>query len=359
MIKRTTIVRPGVRSRGMVATLILTVAVLMLLPTVLLVAEDASVVYLEGDPEVRTAAGATDWLDFGSRVRSGDSVVTGRFDMVELEQGPGASIRVDPGTVFTIREVERDGRRENVMTNSVGSVSYRFQRVTGRAEPRVGTAATVAGVRGTELTVYAGADGSSMFLVETGEVEVSSAGESVSLFANEGVEVPAGRPPGQKFEIIGRAIDFSDWASDKRDEFLQDPLRSLDGVAVQLEEYYRELAELQELYADARGRYDEIYADLTAAVEEYGRESEEADALREILSPVSNEATTHAFNIRYFALTALSARRHLLGQMYVEMRSRYILDRSNPRYTGFASRYSEVLDRYENQVITHLVDVDI
>ncbi|TVR67919.1 MAG: hypothetical protein EA427_11950, partial [Spirochaetaceae bacterium] len=202
----------GARYRSGVPAL---VVLLLLAMAVAVPADDAAVTYLEGEPEVRTAGGRTDWLDFGSTVRPGDSVVTGRFDFVELQQGGAATIRVNADTVFTIREVDRAGQRETVMSNSVGSVSYRFQRVTGRAEPRVGTATTVAGVRGTELTIYAGADGSSLFLVESGLVEVSSAGRSVELAANQAVEVAVGREPGAVFEWKGRELDFSSWNQER------------------------------------------------------------------------------------------------------------------------------------------------
>ena len=322
-------------------------------------ADDASVVYLEGDPELRRASGGTDWIDFGSVLRSGDSVVTGRSDFVELEQGAAATIRVNANTVFTIREVERGGQRETVMSNSVGSVGYRFSQVAGRREPRVGTSTTVAGVRGTELTIFAGADGSSLFVVESGEVEVTSAGQSVSLLANEGVEVPAGGPPGEKFEIIGRAVDFAEWNEGKFEQFLADPVAAVEGVGAQLREYYAELDELRGLYADARERYDVVYADLLAAVEEHGRESSEADEIRTALDPLINETTVHFFNIRYYGLTALSLRRHVLGQMYVQMRSRNILNTGDPTYRAFLAEYQEIIREFEERATEELVAVDI
>ncbi|MFW5695964.1 MAG: FecR family protein, partial [Alkalispirochaeta sp.] len=167
-------------------------------------AQDATVVYLEGEPELRTTQGAIDWLDFGMSLRAGESVVTGGNDFVEMEYGDASTIEVQPDTVFTVREVERGGERRTVMSNSAGAVKYRFNRLTGRSEPDIGTSSVVAGVRGTEVAVYAGGEGSSLFVVESGEVEVTSAGSSVSLTQDEAVEVPAGGPPGEKYSVIGR-----------------------------------------------------------------------------------------------------------------------------------------------------------
>lgn len=324
-----------------------------------LLAQDASVVYLEGEPERRTAQGTTEWLDFGSPLVAGDSVVTGSFDFVELEQGAASTIQVEPDTVFTIREVETARGRQTVMSNSVGSVRYRFNRLAGRDEPQVGTSTVVAGIRGTEVTVYAGADGSSLFLVDSGEVEVTSAGESVSLTAAEGVEVPAGGPPGEKFEYLGRAIDFSEWNQERTERFLADPAGAVSDIRDQLDVYYAEIATLREQYADARARYDEQYAVVEELLEEYDPSSPEVQEARDLLSPLINETTVLAFNIRYYALTSLSLRRFVIGNMYMEMKSRYILDQEATPYQAFLSEYELLLAEFEESVTPELVAVDI
>lgn len=336
------------------AITIMILAALVLVPAGTALADDASVVYLEGDPEVRTAGGATDWLDFGSTVRAGDSVVTGRFDFVELEQGGAATIRVEADTVFTIREVERDGRRETVMSNSIGAVSYRFQRVTGRAEPRVGTATTVAGVRGTELTVYAGADGSSMFLVETGLVEVSSAGRSVELAANQAVEVAAGREPGEVFEWKGREIDFRSWNTDRIEEYLADPAGSTVALTERLDDFIEGVSDFRALYTEFSEEYNREF-DRFQAMEE----GDEKEALRQELLSFGQATRTQALNYRYYALSGLSLRRYVLGRMYVELKTRYILNRQDPQYQGFLREYRRFIEEFESGITPGLVEADI
>jgi hypothetical protein len=132
-------------------------------------AQEAEVTYLEGYPELKTQGGSRFELRFGDVLESGDSVITGSTDYAELEQGGANVIQVNENTVFTLRQVERGGRTETVFSSAAGSVAYRFNQVTGR-EPRIATATAAAGVRGTELTVYAGADGTSLFAVRSGEV---------------------------------------------------------------------------------------------------------------------------------------------------------------------------------------------
>jgi hypothetical protein len=317
-------------------------------------AQDTSVVYLEGDPELRTSRGRTDWLDFGSTLSAGDSVVTGRNDFVELEQGSAATIRVNPDTVFTIREVEERGERRQVMSNSTGSVGYRFNRLAGRDEPRIGTSSVVAGVRGTEVVVYAGANGSSLFLVETGLVDVTSAGRTVSLVENEGVEVPAGGPPGEKFEWLGRTIDFSEWNSQQLDSYLENPADGTVALISSLDEFIAGNKEYYDLFQEFSAEREELYERVTEM-----EEGDERETLRQELLQMNARNRTVVLNYRYNALSALSLRRYVLGRMYVELTTRYMLDRNNPVYQDFLVQYHEFLDRFEEGIVPQLVEADI
>ncbi|MFW6223644.1 MAG: FecR family protein, partial [Spirochaetota bacterium] len=224
---------------------------LLLAAAVVIPAQDAEVAYVEGFPELRSSGGARFELDFGDLVESGDSVITGATDYAELERGTGNTIRVNENTVFTLQQVEREGRTETVLENTVGSVSYRFNRVTGR-EPRIGTASAAAGVRGTELTVYAGDDGTSLFAVDSGLVDVEAEGRTVSLTENEAVEVVAGQAPGEKFEWLGAELDFSTWNADRLDVFLEDPLEGLVRIEERLNYFAEQVDETYVQYEDAR-----------------------------------------------------------------------------------------------------------
>jgi hypothetical protein len=313
--------------------------------------------YLEGFPELKSSGGTRYELDFGDLVESGDSVITGPTDYAELERGAGNTIRVNENTVFTLQQVEREGRTETVLQNTVGSVSYRFNRVTGR-EPRIGTASAVAGVRGTELTVYAGDDGTSLFAVTTGLVDVEAEGETVSLRENEAVEISPGRAPGEKFEWLGEELDFSTWNADRLDTFLEDPLEGLARIEERLN-YFAEQA--QQTYA----AYEESRAELDAAREEFQRlmeegETEAAEQLEdERIGPAMGRTGTLVLNYRYYALSALSMRRFVLGKIYMQMKTRYIFDRGNPVFNDFLRLYTSVLADYENTIVPRLVEADI
>ena len=321
----------------------------------ILMSQDAGVVYLEGWPSLRSG-GSSRELDFGLAVRPGDSVLTGRRDFVELDQG-GNTIRINADTVFTLREIERGGRRETVMTNTVGSVAYRFQTLAGRQQ-QVGTTTAVAGVRGTEFTVYAGSDGSSLFLVDTGLIEVESAGISVEVTADQGVEVLSGAAPGPVFERLGRPLDFSDWNQERIDATLDSPADAARRIQARLRFFQDEMTTLYALLEERR-------EDLTSAREAMAeqRETLDDDALRRFrrdnIDPITAETRVLFLNYRYHALSALSLRRYVLGSMYMQLKSRYILNPRDPKMVDFLAIHREILDEFEETTVPRLVPADI
>ncbi|MFP4065907.1 MAG: FecR domain-containing protein [Spirochaetaceae bacterium] len=320
-------------------------------------AQDAEVTYLEGFPELKSGGGSRYELDFGDLVKPGDSVITGKRDYAELEQGSGNSIRVNESTVFTLKQVEREGRTRTVLSNAVGSVSYRFRRATGR-EPGVETAGVAAGVRGTELTVYAADDGSSLFAVQSGLVDVESAGETVSLSENEAVEIAPGEPPGETFEWLGRELDFSSWNEERLDAFLDDPVEGLRRIRRRMDYFADRLEETYAAYREAR-------AELDAAREEADRLREDGDSVaeeelrQERIAPAMQQASTLVLNYRYYALSALSLRRFVLGKMYMQVKTRYILEADSSALQAFADQHAEIVEDFEERVVPRLVEADI
>lgn len=330
---------------------------LLLAAAVVIPAQEAEVAYLEGFPELKTSGGSRYELDFGDLVESGDSVITGPTDYAELERGAGNTIRVNENTVFTMQQVEREGRTETVLQNTVGSVSYRFNQVTGR-EPQIGTASAVAGVRGTELTVYAGDDGTSLFAVDSGIVEVEAEGRTVSLAENEAVEVVAGQAPGEKFEWLGEELDFSTWNADRLDTFLEDPLEGLARIEERLNYFAEQVEQTYAAYEDARAELDAARAEAQQLRDE-GKADEANEYVQSTVGPAMEQAGTLVLNYRYYALSALSMRRFVLGKMYMQMKTRYILDRDNPVFNDFLRLYTSVLGDYESNIVPRLVEADI
>ena len=315
-------------------------------------AQTAEATYIEGDPQHRDGGGTVAPLDYGNRVKTGDSVITGRYDQAELTQGTQAVIRVRPNTVFTIRELETGGKKEQVLTTAVGAVTMRFNRLAGN-EPRVGTVGTTAGIRGTELTVYAGPDGSSLFVVESGLVSVDAGGKTVELAENEGVEVSAAGAPGEKFSVIGRELDFSAWAAGKTEAILAAPEAALADVRTALSAFRAGLDEWTAKYRAAKIESDAAVAKMNAIADK----AEQAKFRDETWFPLALRTGNAVLNYRYYALSAFSLRRYVLGPMYVQLRSRN-LAKATPEYRAFKESYAALLADYKAVFGPYLDTVD-
>ncbi|GAB1482091.1 hypothetical protein MASR2M78_09060 [Treponema sp.] len=314
--------------------------------------QSTEVVYFEGDPSLRDGGGRVKALDYDSSVKTGDSILTGQRDIVELAQGKDTSIKIRPNTVFTIREIDKGGQKEQVLTASVGAVAMRFNRLSTK-EPRVGSVGTVAGIRGTELTIYAGPDGSALFVVDSGLVSLETAEGTVDLAQNEGVEVSASGIAGEKFSVIGREQDFSSWAEGKTEAFLADPITALEQVQIKMQDFRSGLDEWLAKYQAAKVESDAAVAKMNAISDK----AEQEKYRDETWAKLSLQTGNAVLNYRYHALSAFSMRRYVLGPMYVQQRTRNIL-KPSAEYAAFLKSYTSVLNEYKAVFGPYLDTVD-
>ena len=214
----------------------------------------ADVVYAEGEANIRFRSGSQREAGIGDRLNTGDTLKTGADGLVELDQ-KGVRLNIDSNTVFTLMEKERAGKTAGVLSLVLGSVKFRYDRITGQ-EPLIQTSSCVAGVRGTEFSVFAGVDGSALIVVDRGEVTVEAAGQSVALAPDEGVEVRPGQPPGDKFKVQRDQVDYSKWNEEKLALMLQDPVSALDSIGERLAAYIRDIEEYWNLYRQYKERLD-------------------------------------------------------------------------------------------------------
>ncbi len=162
----------------------------------------ADITYSEGDTTLKLKSGKQQDAQIGDVMNTGDTLKTGKDGLAELNQ-KGVTIKISNGTVFTLMEKSEAGQTASVMSLALGSIKFKYGKIGG-SEPQIRTNGAVAGVRGTEFTVFSGADGSTLFAVDSGQVTVESEGKSVDLAANQGVEVPLGQPPGDIIALQSR-----------------------------------------------------------------------------------------------------------------------------------------------------------
>ena len=332
--------------------LLLVLAAVFILP---LAAQNSDVVYLEGWVDVKTGSGDIYELFMGDEVRVGETVITGDDGLAELQPESGSRIIIHPGTVFSLQERTVNGQKRSVVSTALGSVAFRFNKMTG-AEPDIATPSMVAGIRGTEFTVFAGADGSSLIVVESGAVAVESQGRSVELAPNEGVEVQPGEAPGEKFQVMRGSLDFTAWNANRAEEMLADPLLALARMEIQL-------AELAEQVQEWGGRYEaniklvEQKRAEMRALAEAGKEEEARSLFSEQLRPLEVETSDMVLNYRYYSLSALNFRRHVMAGLYTRMKALHFSGAAVD-YQDFRAAYAGLLDYYEEMVVPRLVAAD-
>ncbi len=319
-------------------------------------AQKADIVYVDGWVDVKVHGELREAFE-GDVLKKGDSVITGNDSYAELSQKDLSSIIVKPDSIFTIQEREGENGKETVLTTTVGSVSFKFGKLFGK-EPVIATPGMVAGVRGTEFTVYAGQDGSALVAVKSGLVTVSSNGKAVDLGADEGVEVKPGQPPGDKFKLKGRELDFSTWNKEKYSALLADPLKGLDQMESRIDSFVEDIEEYSKILTSMKRERDNLRAEWQKLMDA-GRKDEAKKFYREKISPIELKLGPAFINRRYYSLSALSFRRYILGKLYVDMKGIYFADRDNPVYREFLDRYASVMDKFEKSVVPFLDVNDI
>lgn len=336
-------------------TRVLFLATLALLVAGIAAAQDAELVYVDyPEVEIRRPGGATILGDFGDQLSSGDSVITTRYGRAELELADGGTVRVNSDTVYSIQSTTVRGERQTVMNVALGSVRFKFNTIAGRREPVVGAPTAVAGVRGTEFVAHVASDGSTVFVVDEGIVDVSAEGESVRLVEGQGVEVTPGEKPGEPFDALSRAFDYEAYNQEKIDELLNSPERATIGHARRLSEFADQIDIIQPLYVESQ-------AALDAANEKV--RTLEGDAQVEFfeneLVPLRARTADLFDNMRFYALSGLSLRRHVLGRMYLLLSLEYANDTGDPVYQGFLDAYGEALSIYESRIVPMLDPTDL
>jgi len=330
--------------------------VLALCAAFALSAAPADVTYTEGDAVVKTKAGATHDVRIGDTLVTGDTLRTGSDGLAELDQ-TGVTIHVASNTVFTLMERQVTGQPSTVLSVALGSIKFKYGKLTG-TEPGVRTNGASAGVRGTEFSVYAGADGSTLITVDTGVVTVESQGKSVDLAADMGVDIPLGQPPGDPFTVQRNQIDYSQWNDSKVQAMLYDPLAALDNIETAMASYEQDVASYVKDFNDYSQQLKKERANYADILQKQGADIA-GKYNQDVVYPLMLKTLALGLNVRYSSLAALSLRRFVAGRLYVTERVKYIDREDSSEWQDFLQKYTIILDGFEKMIAPQLVEADI
>jgi hypothetical protein len=329
---------------------------LFLLGTLAFSATPADVTYVEGEASIRPKSGVPQDAQIGDLMNTGDTLRTGADGIAELAQ-KSVIIKISRNTVFTLMEKDQGGQTASVLSVALGSIKFRYDKLTGR-EPMVRTNGATAGVRGTEFSVFAGADGSTLIAVDSGQVTVESEGKSVDLAANEGVEVPLGKPPGEKIKVQSDQIDYRAWNDGKLAAMLVDPRSALASIETAMAGYIASVADFAARYAESSKQLEAEREKRKQIGVDKGKE-EAARYEDEVVTPLALNTGYLFLNVRFNSLAALSLRRYVAGRLYVFLKARFIVTPADAAWTGFLDRYAGLLQSFETSIAPHLVAGDI
>ncbi len=318
-------------------------------------AQDAEIVYVDyPEVEIKRPGRVAILADFGDELHAGDSVITTRFGEAELELADGGTVSIARDTIYQIQVIQSGGEPQTVMSVALGSVRFKFSTIVGRREPVVGVPTAVAGVRGTEFTAYVAADGATVFVVEEGKVDVSAGGGVVQLVGGQGVEVVPGERPGEPFDALKRAFDFSAYNDERMGELLRNPERAVIGHTRRLAEFADQIEILIPLYEEYKALLDAANTKL---------ETLEGDARQTFfeneLVPIRAQTADYFNTMRFYALSGLSLRRYVLGRMYLLLSLEYFDIPADTTYQGFLTAYDEALVIYESRIVPVLDPSDL
>jgi len=333
-----------------------TLAILsLLLVAAGLFAISAKVVDADGQATAQLKAGKTEKVVIGRTYTTGDSIRTGKNGLVELSQ-EGLTIRVAPSTVFTLMEKELAGKPKGVLAVTLGSVRMKYDRLTG-SEPLIQSVGCIAGVRGTELTVWAGADGASQLIVDSGLVSVEAFGKTVDVGPNEAVVVVNGQQPSEKFTVPRDRPDYRSWDAGRIEALLAEPLAALAGMRERLAYYVSNVADFRAKYLDVNARLKAARENMIKVKQEKGADAAAAFE-KEFVTPLVVQNGGLVLNYRYFGVAALSMRRFVGSRMYLMLKAKYAATPDDPVWTGFVERYADFLEEFEKSIVPVLVDAD-
>ena len=319
-------------------------------------AKAGEVVYREGEVMLKDA---TNWMhkaDFGDTVKTGDTIITGANGYTEIET-ENSTVKISNSTVFTFLETETGGKKRNALTCVTGSVLLKISKITGTA-PQINTLSANAGVRGTEFTLFAADNGSTLVAVNEGTVEVSAAGGVVVLAPDEGVEVAPGSPPGKKFKVLRGSLNYQDWNSGKIKEFLKEPVNSVYRLYSRMEDFIKEIEKIELTYNVNKKMLALERENLDTIKKKEGDDAAKAYYTDKVL-PLEAETSYQVLNIRYYALSALSLRRYILSRLYMLMKIKYIADPVNQTYIDYLYAHNQLLQLFEKRIVPYLVEDDI
>jgi hypothetical protein len=261
----------------------------------------ALVDYVSGDVRYRHLKEEWEPLEVGMNILSGDMIETGTNSEAVLLDGD-SEIYLSENTSFTLTERYEKEQKRSTFLLFLGRMRYKLGK-TGEAEPDIQTQTVNLTIRGTEFEVGSGYDGSTIVLIEEGSVAVQGRTRELLLLEGEGTEVAFGEEPTEKFEVMKRVIDWSDWLSGSQDAVAGNETALLGRIESRFEGISRDIGEFERIREESLQKRDSFMEKRDELLED--GKSEEAKEMSSQAGEESKRAFHALVNIRFLALSSI------------------------------------------------------
>ncbi|MBB6478733.1 FecR family protein [Spirochaeta isovalerica] len=324
---------------------------ILFIPAIFLYSQQSVFEYVEGEVTIKRISGDLIPAEIGNSIVPGDSVITGRDGYAELTLESNSTITIDKDTVFVFAQREKKEEKKSIFMIVLGKIGFKFDKLL--QEPDIQTPSSVAGVRGTEFTVVTALDGSSLYVVSEGSVAVEAEGGLVVLELEEGVAVSLGEAPGEKFEARFGSEDYSGWLEGKNINFDMNPVETLTTMTETLKSYARGADDFYNQYLQSRSELESLRDELNTITDNKN------DFYQKKVFPKEIETSYLVLNYRYYALSAYSLRRYVVGNMYLKTKTKYLTKQNEPVFSNFIKEYERFLGIFEKEIVPYLEERDV
>ncbi|MFW6181199.1 MAG: FecR domain-containing protein [Spirochaetota bacterium] len=273
----------------------------VLLCLVSLPVQAATVDWVSG--EVTYSRRQGDWrnLEVGTDLVAGDMVQTGwGAEAVLLEDG--GRIHIMENSRFTVSEKYEQEEKRSAFMLFLGRLRFKLGK-GGEKEPEFQTQTVNLTIRGTEFEVGSGYDGSTLVLLEEGNVVVRGRTRELVLDEGEGTEVPFGEEPEEKFRLITRVIDWGQWFARTRDAVEGNEELLLARILDRFTELQAQIREQEHLREEALAEKERLIQERDRLLAR--GEDEEASRVSREAGGKSKLAFHARVNVRFLALSSI------------------------------------------------------
>lgn len=295
-------------------------------------------------------AGEEKWtkLSINQELSTGDSLKTGPKAYIELDID-GNYIKLQESSQMKLSQsLDGEAKNDSVDMNR-GNLKLKLDKLKKESKGfQVNTPASVCAVRGTEFTVAAGYDGTTLLQVEEGQVEFQGETKSVIVAKNQQSEVKLGKDPSEVVDI--KRQEWNKWLADSRVNMKGNEQLILEDSLKKIQKLDSEIIELENIRAElvkSKEALDEEAKKLKAAGDNDGFKSKAAEAFQAMAK--ANYAQLKCF-IRADRMNMIKV---FAEETYAEIDKEKIDQQTQNVYSQIIDTYNKYYKKYIEEVVNN------